>query len=39
VYIALPSPIRPTTGRSGSASFTPIVAGNPQPMPPPRKPK
>jgi hypothetical protein len=39
VYIADPSPISATTGRSGSASFTPIAAGRPQPMPPPRMPK
>ena len=29
----------PITGRSGSASLTPIEAGRPQPMPPPRRPK
>ena len=39
VYIALPSPISATTGRSGNPSFTPIAAGRPQPMPPPRMPK
>ena len=39
VYMALPSPIRATTGRSGSASCTPIAAGRPQPIPPPRSPK
>ena len=39
VYIALPSPISPMTGRCGSASFTPMAAGSPQPMPPPRRPK
>ena len=39
VYMALPSPISATTGRSGSASLTPIAAGRPQPMPPPRRPK
>ena len=39
VYIALPSPISATTGRFGSPSFTPIAAGRPQPMPPPRIPK
>ena len=37
--MALPSPISATTGRCGSASFTPIAAGSPQPMPPPRRPK
>ena len=37
--MALPSPIRATTGRSGSASCTPIAAGRPQPIPPPRSPK
>ena len=39
VYIALPSPTSATTGRCGSASFTPSAAGSPQPMPPPRMPK
>ena len=39
VYMALPSPTSATTGRSGSASLTPIAAGRPQPMPPPRRPK
>src|SRR5438132_3116879 len=39
VYIALPSPIIAMTGRSGNASLTPIAAGRPQPMPPPRRPK
>src|SRR5579883_1054565 len=39
VYMALPSPISATTGRSGSASLAPIAAGRPQPMPPPRSPK
>src|SRR5438128_2610025 len=37
VYIALPSPTSATTGRFGSASFTPSAAGRPQPMPPPRR--
>ena len=35
--MALPSPTRATTGRFGSASFTPSAAGRPQPMPPPRR--
>src|SRR5439155_7624758 len=39
VYMALPSPTSARTGRSRSASFTPSAAGNPQPMPPPRRPK
>src|SRR5919198_608646 len=34
-YIALPSPMRPTTGRSSRASLTPTAAGRPNPSPPP----
>ena len=33
-YIALPSPEKHTTGRSGLARLTPTEAGKPQPMPP-----
>ncbi len=31
--MALPSPTSATTGRCGSASFTPIAAGKPHPIP------
>jgi hypothetical protein len=36
MYIDPPSPLKPMTGRSGLASFTPIAPGKPTPSDPPR---